>query len=158
MYAFSLCLVVLAAAGLAGLLLQQPYLFPSLGPVVMLYFDSPMQESARPRNTLVGHAVAILAGATCLAVFGLADHPSVVQEGINGMRIGAAALSVSLTALFLRLLACPHPPAGATTLIISLGLLTSASELASVAAAVVLVTVLGVGVNRLLGVRQPLWS
>lgn len=116
-----------------------------------------MQKSARPRNTLIGHAVAILAGVGCLAVFGLADHPPVIQEGISGMRIGAAALSVALTALVLHLLACPHPPAGATTLIISLGLLTSASELLSIAAAVALVAVLGVALNRIYGVRQPLW-
>jgi CBS-domain-containing membrane protein len=157
-YAFTLCLVVLAAVGVLGLLIKQPYLFPSLGPVVMLFFESPSQKSATPRNTLIGHAVGILAGVGCLAVFGLTDHAPVIQEGITGARVAAAAMSVALTALVLRLLACPHPPAGATTLIVSLGLLTSAGELLAVAVSVVLVTVVGVGLNRLLGVRQPLWS
>lgn len=158
MYAFTLCLVVLAAAGVIGLVLRQPYLFPSLGPVVMLFFESPLQKSATPRNTLVGHVVGIFAGVGCLALFGLTDHAPVIQEGITGSRTAAAALSVALTALILRLLACPHPPAGATTLIVSLGLLTSAGELIAIAFSVVLVTVVGVGLNRLLGVRQPLWS
>jgi len=95
--------------------------------------------------------------ASCLAVFGLTEHPPVLQEGVTGARVGAAALSVALTALVLRLLDRPRPPAGATTLIISLGLLTSTRELLAIAAGVLLVTVLGVALNRLLGVRQPLW-
>ncbi|MBB4912732.1 HPP family protein [Actinophytocola algeriensis] len=157
-YAFALCLVALAAAGAIGLLVKQPYLFPSLGPTVMLFFESPTHKSATPRSTLIGHGVALLAGVGCLVVFGLTDHPPVIQEGLTPARIGAAALSVALTALVLRLLSCPHPPAGATTLIVSLGLLTSTSELLAIAAGVVLVTVLAVALNRVLGVRQPIWS
>jgi CBS-domain-containing membrane protein len=157
-YAFLLCLVALAAVGVVGLLVKQPYLFPSLGPTVMLFFETPTQKTATPRSTLVGHGVAILAGAGSLALFGLTDAPPILQEGITGPRIGAAALSLALTALVLRLLSCPHPPAGATTLIVSLGLLTSATEMLAIAVAVVLLTVLSVALNRLLGVAQPLWS
>jgi hypothetical protein len=40
----------------------------------------------------------------------LTDAPPVLQEGVTATRIGAAALSVALTALVLRLLSCPHPP------------------------------------------------
>jgi CBS-domain-containing membrane protein len=157
-YAFALCLVALAGVGLVGLLLHQPSLFPSLGPTVMLFFESPTQKAAAPRNALAGHGVAILAGAACLLLFGLAEHPPVLQEGVTGARIGAAALSVALTALVLKLLGTPHPPAGATTLIVSLGLLTSPAQLLAIAVGVLLVTVLSVALNRLLGVRQPLWS
>ncbi|MEV1117960.1 HPP family protein [Actinosynnema sp. NPDC049800] len=156
-YAFALCLAVLAAVGGVALLVKQPYLFPSLGPTVMLFFESPLQKSAAPRSALIGHGVAILAGAGCLALFGLTEHPPVIQEGVTGVRVGAAALAVALTALVLRLLDCPHPPAGATTLIISLGLLTPTRELLAIAAGVLLATVLGVALNRLLGVGQPLW-
>ncbi|MGK5498132.1 HPP family protein [Streptomyces sp. URMC 125] len=156
-YAFALCLAALAACGLVGLLVRQPFLFPSLGPTVMLFFESPRQPAAAPRNTLIGHGAAILAGAACLVLFGLTDAPPVTQQGITAARIGAAALSVALTALVLKLLDAPHPPAGATTLIISLGILTSASELLAMALAVVLVTVLGLALNRLLAVRQPVW-
>ena len=102
--------------------------------------------------------MAILAGAACLAVFGLVDNPPVLDEGITGARIGAAAASVALTVLVMRLLACSHPPAGATTLIVSLGLLTSVGELVTIFAAVVLVTVLGVSLNRLLDGHRLRWS
>jgi CBS-domain-containing membrane protein len=157
-YAFLLCLLTLTTVGIVGLVVHQPYLFPSLGPTVMLFFESPRSRSAAPRNTLVGHGVAILAGVASLALFGLTNHPPVIQEGITGPRIGAAALSVALTALVLRAVDFPHPPAGATTLIVSLGLLTSAGELLDIAVAVVLVTVVGVVLNRLFRVRQPWWS
>lgn len=157
-YAFTLCLAVLVVCGLVGLLVRQPFLFPSLGPTVMLFFESPRQPAAAPRNSLIGHGVALLAGVACLVLFGLTDDPPVVQQGVTVARIGAAALSVALTALVLRLLAAPHPPAGATTLIVSLGILTSASELLTMALAVVLVTALGLALNRLLGVRQPVWK
>lgn len=57
----------------------------------------------------------------------------------------------------LEVLRARHPPAGATTLVVSLGILTSAGELTAMAAAVVLVTVLSVAVDRVLGVPQPVW-
>ncbi|HEY0637659.1 MAG TPA: HPP family protein [Pseudonocardiaceae bacterium] len=148
------CLVVLAAVGVVGLLARQPLLFPSLGPTAMLIFDSPRQRSGSPRNTLVGHGVAILAGLACLTAFDLADSAPVLQEGITAARIGAAAASVALTVLVLRLLSCAHPPAGATTLIVSLGLLSAPTELLAIAAAVLLVTLLGALLNRLLR-RDP---
>jgi hypothetical protein len=119
-FAFALCLVSLAAVGLVGLLVRQPLLFPSLGPTVMLFFERPLQGAAAPRNTIVGHAAAVGAGVLCLLLFGLTDAPPILQEGITGPRIAAAALSVALTALVLKLLDVPHPPAGATTLIVSL--------------------------------------
>lgn len=43
-------------------------------------------------------------------------------------------------------------------LIVSLGLRTSTGELLAIAASVIHVTVLAVALNRILGVRQPLWS
>jgi len=156
-YAFASCLVVLAVCGLVGMLVHQPFLFPSLGPTVMLFFEDPRQSSASPRATLIGHGVAIVVGAACLAAFGLTDHPPVTQEGLTAARTAAAALSVAATALVLKLLAASHPPAGATTLIVSLGILTSATELLTMAAAVLLVTVLAIASSRLLGVRLPVW-
>jgi hypothetical protein len=47
----------------------------------------------------------------------------------------------------------PHPPAGATTLIVSLGILTTPAQLASMAGAVVLITTLGWALNILLGTK-----
>ena len=51
-----------------------------------------------------------------------------------------------------------HPPAGATTLIIALGLLTGAVDLAIVELAIVLLTAAALVINRLAGVQYPLWN
>jgi hypothetical protein len=47
----------------------------------------------------------------------------------------------------------PHPPAGATTLIVSLGVLTTPAQLLAMAGAVLLVTAAAWGLNILLGTR-----
>jgi hypothetical protein len=149
--------LVIVLTGLVGLGLHQPWLFPSLGPTLMMFFETPTAEGSRPRNALIAHAVGLLAGVVALEVFGLRHHPSSVQEGLSAARIGAAALSLGLTTLVASWLHAPHPPAGATTLIVSLGILHTGSQIATMAAAIAFVTVVGLLLNRLLGVRQPLW-
>ena len=152
-YSVVLSLVVLAATGLVGVVAALPWLFPSLGPTVMLFFDSPEQPSARPLNTIVGHAVGILAGVACLAAFGLFGAKPAPVGGLTPAYVAAGALSVALTILVLTLLDLPHPPAGATTLIVSLGILTTPPQLLSMMGAVILVTIIGWGANVLLGTR-----
>jgi CBS-domain-containing membrane protein len=152
-YAGLLALVVLTAAGAVGLAAKQPWLFPSLGPTVMLFFESPEQPSARPLNTIVGHAIGIAVGAGCLFAFQLYGQPPAPVGGLTPAYVGAAVLSVALTTAVLTLLRLPHPPAGASTLIVSLGILTTPLQLLTMLAAVVLITVAGWGLNLLLGTR-----
>jgi CBS-domain-containing membrane protein len=154
-YAALLSLAVLCAAGAVGLATRQPWLFPSLGPTVMLFFESPGSPSSRPLNALVGHGVGLLAGIGCLAAFGLTSSPSVVVGGLTVPHVLAGALSVAVTTAVLTLLRLPHPPAGATTLIVSLGILHEPAQLVAMAGAIVLVTVLGWALNRLLLGRRP---
>ncbi len=158
LYTFVACLLALAVSGLAAYLFEQPLLFPSLGPSAFLFFEQPLAEPSSPRNTLVGHLVAILAGALSLAVFGLLDHPSILQEGVTLARVGAGALSVAITGAVLLLLRSSHPPAGATVLIVSLGLLQTPLEMVDLMAGVVLLTTAGWLINRVVGVPVPLWS
>ncbi|MBE1522975.1 HPP family protein [Nesterenkonia lutea] len=153
LYAGTLSLVVLAAAGTVALILHQPWLFPSLGPTVMLFFESPSQKASRPSNSLVGHGVGLLAGIAMLYLFGLQDEPSAAAAGLTWMHLFSGALSVALTTLVLTLAKTPHPPAGATTLIVSLGILTGPAAWVSMAGAIVLITLLGWGLNRIFGVR-----
>ena len=127
-YAAVLCLVVLALSGAVGLLTKLPWLFPSLGPTVMLLFESPEQPSARPLNTLVGHGVGIAAGLACLSVFGLRGDPPAPVGGLTPGYVAAGALSVAITTLVLTLLHLPHPPAGRSTLIVSLGILATGTR------------------------------
>ena len=62
------------------------------------------------------------------------------------------------TGAALILLRASHPPAGATVLIVSLGLLQRPSELLVVAAGVAILTVVGWAINRMPGVPMPVWS
>jgi CBS-domain-containing membrane protein len=157
-YTFVACLLALVISGLAAWLFRQPLLFPSLGPTALLFFEQPIAPASSPRNTLIGHFVAILAGALSLAVFGLLDHPSILAEGVTLTRMGAAALSVALTGAVLLLLRSSHPPTGATTLIVSLGLLQMPLEMVMLMVGVIILTVAGWSINRALGVPVPVWS
>ena len=51
-----------------------------------------------------------------------------------------------------------HPPAGATTLIVSLGIISKPSELAIIEVAVFLLVAQAFAINRLAGLPYPLWS
>lgn len=93
-----------------------------------------------------------------LAAFGLLDTPNVLEVGVSWSRIGAAALSVGLTGALILLAHDSHPPAGATALIVSLGLLKTPFELFVMALGVVLLTGVGWLLNRALGVPVPYWS
>ena len=158
LYTFVACLLALVVSGLAAYVFKQPLLFPSLGPTAFLFFEQPLAEPSSPRNTLIGHLVAILAGALSLAVFGLLDHQSILAEGVTLARTGAAALSVALTGAVLLLLRSSHPPTGATTLIVSLGFLQTPREMVMLMVGVVVLTAVGWGINRVLGVPMPVWA
>jgi CBS domain-containing membrane protein len=158
LYTIVTCLLALGVSGLAAYLFGQPLLFPSLGPTALLFFEQPMAKLSSPRNTLIGHFVAILAGAISLAVFGLLDHPSILQEGVTLARVGAGALSVALTGAVLLLLRSSHPPTGATTLIVSLGFLRTPRDMAMLMVGVVVLTAVGWIINQVLGVPMPIWA
>ena len=135
-------IVILAVAGAIGLALKQPWLFPSLGPTVVLMLESPTEPSARLSNALVGHVVAVVAGVGSLVVCGMYGQPSAPTAGLTPRYVVAGVLSLAVTMGVLMALKRPHPPAGATTLLVSLGILTTPAELASVLGAVVVVATL----------------
>lgn len=158
LYCLVLSFAVLLAVGLIGIARKEPWVFPSLGPTVMLFFETPMQKAASAKNAIVGHLVGLLVGAACLWGWNLDGHPPVIIEGLTPARVAAAATSVALTALILRFIRSPHPPAGATTLIVSLGILKTVPQLRVMVLSVIVLTTLSVLVNRLVGVRHALIS
>ena len=132
-------------------------MFPSLGATAFLFFETPMAEVASPRNTIIGHFVGAAIAYGWLVVFGLTDAPSALESGFTLGRAAAVALSVGCTGGVLRLLRAAHPPAGATTVIVSAGLLTSGEELLVLAAGVALLTLsAGASEPRARGARAVL--
>ncbi len=137
---------------------RSPFIFPSLGPTAFLFFYTPTAPSASPRNTIIGHAVGVIAGYFSLVITGLTMAGPALAVGVTWPRVIAAALSLGLTAGLMVLLKSPHPPAGATTLIISLGILTKPWQLLLLMVAVILLTLQAILINRAAGIPYPLWN
>ena len=127
-----------AVVGAVGVWRKEPWVFPSLGPTLMVLAETPRLPVARPQNVLVGHLVGIGAGVVALLLTDLRGHPSAVQEGLSTARVVACCVAVAVTALLLSLVRLQHPPAGATTLIVSLGILRANEQLRTMVLAVVL--------------------
>lgn len=157
-YVFVNGFVTIALLALLALLTRNPFVFPSLGPTAYLLFFSPLAKSCSPRNTIFGHAIGILCGYGAFIVTGAGALPFGVHPGIFWPRILAAALSLSATGAFMVLLGVSHPPAGATTLIISLGIISKPRELVVIEVAVFLLVAQAIAINRLAGLPYPLWS
>lgn len=158
LYTFVGGLLTIALSGALAWGLDEPLVFPSLGATAFLFFETPMAEVASPRNTMIGHYVGALVATLWLFVFGLQDEANVLVEGFSPERAAAVALSVGCTGGILRLLRAAHPPAGATTVIVSAGLLHTGEHLAALAAGVALLTLSAHATNRLLGVPAPRWA
>jgi CBS-domain-containing membrane protein len=150
----------LTIALLSGVALvsHTPFVFPSLGPTAFLLFYTPTAPAASPRNTLCGHAIGILCGYGSLWLTSLRDAPPATVAGVDGARVLAAALSLAATGALMILFRVPHPPAGATTLIISLGIFKEPFQLLIIEVAVLLLTIQALGINRLAGIDYPLWG
>ena len=129
-----------------------------LGPTAFLLFYTPTLPAASPRNTVFGHAIGIGAGYLALVIFGLTEAAPALATEVTWARVGAAAVSLGLTSGFMVWFKVPHPPAGATTLIVSLGILKTPAELAVLMVAVVLMVGQGLVINRLAGIDYPSWA
>ncbi|MBA3947863.1 MAG: HPP family protein [Herpetosiphonaceae bacterium] len=148
----------IALMALAAYVTRQPFIFPSLGPTAFLLFYTPLNASSAPRNTVLGHLIGVTMGYVALVLFGLVNAGPTTATGVSVARVGAAALSLGLTAGFMVWFKVPHPPAGATTLIVSLGILTKVNQMAVLMLAVVLLVVQGFVINRLAGLDYPIWA
>lgn len=150
-----LTMAILAAVAMVS---HSPFVFPSLGPTAILLFYTPLSPTASPRHTVYGHAIGILCGYGSLLLMGLHHAPPATVIGVDSSRILAAALSLASTSAIMILLKAAHPPAGATTLIISLGIVTRPFYLIIIEIAVALLVAQAIFINRLAGLDYPLWA
>lgn len=157
LFAFLNGLIAIGAMAAVAFVTDEPFIFPSLGPTAFLLFYTPMLPASSPRNTVLGHAIGAAAGYLALVVFGLTDAEPALATSVTGGRVGAAALSLGLTSGAMVWARVPHPPAGATTLIVSLGILREPEQLVVLMLAVVLLVVQGFVINRLAGIDYPFW-
>jgi CBS domain-containing membrane protein len=141
-----------------AVILHSPFIFPSLGPTAFHYFSRQTARTASPRNAIIGHLIGTAAGYFSLVVTGLTAAGPAIANGVTWPRMIAAALSLGLTAGLMILFRASHAPAGATTLIISLGILTQPWQLVVLMVAIILLTLQAIAINRIVGMPLPLWS
>ncbi|MEZ4596977.1 MAG: HPP family protein [Chloroflexota bacterium] len=143
--------ILAAVAGLTG----QPFMFARTdGVPAVLHTPLAAARSPATRSLAIGRGGRRLA----LVLLGLADAGSAMTEGFSTSRIVAAALSLGLTSGVMVWLGVPHPPAGATTLIVSLGILAEPEQLLVLMLAVLALVGQAMVIDRLAGIPYPLWA
>ncbi len=143
--------VLLVIVGLLGIIMDEPMLFPSLGPTAFLQTEDPEVRMARFYNTVVGHLIGLGSGLFSVTVLHAQESSSVLVTGqLTSIRIIASALAVMLTIAIGLLLRASHPPASATTLLVALGAFRPTTRIAlTIAASVLLIGILGEVLRRI---------
>jgi CBS-domain-containing membrane protein len=141
-----------------ALITKEAFIFPSLGATAFILFYLPRTEVASPRNVLSSHLVGALCGWGVLWMFGLNDAPSAMAAGMDWPHAFSASLSMALTASLMALLRIAHPPAAATSLIVSLGLMPHLNQIPILMTGVLVLLTQAFVLNRLAGIPYPLWA
>ncbi|HLI29754.1 MAG TPA: HPP family protein [Terriglobia bacterium] len=157
-YVLITCFISIALISALAVFTGNPFVFPSLGPTAYLLFFTPLARASSPRHALLGHAIGLACGYLALYATGTLNRGAVLETGVNWPTVIAAASSLSATGALMVLLRVSHPPAGATTLIVSLGLIAKPIHLLMVEAAVFLLVVEAFAINRLAGLPYPWWE
>jgi hypothetical protein len=133
--------LLVLVVGAVSLLVGRPWLFPSLGPSAVLAGEMPAHPVTRAWNTIVGHFGGLVAGAIGVILAGAASQPVVlVDHVLTPQRVLASVIAIALTGIMGGALRASHPPAAATTLLVSLGSLKTIDDAANLMAGVLLLT------------------
>lgn len=107
-----------------------PFIFPSLGPTAyLLAFDQKLSHSARV--VIGGHACGIIGGLVSYYLVADPYNLLMLTEAVStpGILLGSGAvIAIAITTFLMLVFRVSHPPACATTLIISLGILPHWSD------------------------------
>jgi hypothetical protein len=149
LYAGVLFSVLAALAWASG----NPFIFPSLGPsAFMLAVDD--DHSLAPRRVVGGHLVGALSG---LVSYSLLAGGVTITAGFapasfaGGQLVASAILSIVLTSIGMFETDTVHAPACATTLIVSLGVLSAPAEAALMVVSVAALVGVHLGFTRSVG-------
>lgn len=130
--------IVAAFAGLLAWMTREPFIFPSLGATAYLCATASKSPAATPRSVFVSHTAAAVLGFLVLHAAGLDSNAPVAVEGMTMTRVGAVSIALAFTVGVTSATKSLHPPAGATALIVTLGILSSVHELSILMASIVL--------------------
>jgi CBS-domain-containing membrane protein len=114
-------LLALLAGGLSYIT-GSVWLFPSLGPSIFMLVESPSLKSSSLYNMTVGHLVGIISGYTLAIITGAVYVPSAFAVShLQLSHVVASSIAIALVILIHIPLKASHPPAVATTFLITLG-------------------------------------
>ena len=107
-----------------------------------------------PKNTILGHLIGIMTG-YLLFKLALLIHP----QGISQiMKFIVAGLALGFSGMIMVLTDILHPPAASSCLIAALGLVKSEYHIIAMMITICLICLQGYIMNKLAGVKYPLWS
>ncbi|WP_435068390.1 HPP family protein [Haloplanus sp. C73] len=140
LYAGVLFTVLGAVAWLSG----QPFVFPSLGPSAFLLAFERTGDRGRLARIVASHGIGGVAGLLAYSLLGAgaaltATPPPHSATGLH--LVASGVCSIVLTSWGLIATDTNHAPACATTLIVSLGLLSTPAQVAIIVASVVVLVV-----------------
>jgi hypothetical protein len=124
-----------AAMSVVAWIAGVPAVVPSLGPSLFLAAALPGQRESAPATLVVGHAIAVIATIGTLAAFGLLGAPPAFVAGVTVARMVAIPVALALTLAGMLAVGRFHAPAGATTLLVALGVVRPGGDLAVLVAA-----------------------
>lgn len=130
----------------------QPFIFPSLGPTAFVLAFERKRDRNQNYRVIGSHLIGGVAGLiawTALAA-GVSLTPTPAPFSVEGFRLAASATSsIVLTSWAMIATDTIHPPACATTLIVSLGLLSTPQRVAIIVGSVVILVAFHNGVLRI---------
>lgn len=138
--------------GLVAWASGQPFVFPSLGPSAFILAFDRRGERTRTYKVVGSHLIGGVAGllAYSLLAAGITITTTPAAFSPEGLRLAASGvLSIVLTSWGMIATNTNHAPACATTLIVSLGLLSTPIQVAIIVASVVVLVELHAVVLRL---------
>lgn len=147
----------LALLGLLTWALGERFLLPSLGPSIFVLATLPDEALHHPYRFVGGQFIGLASAfvATEVLVGGLATQGHVQPFSPFVLRqVVASLIAVVLTTVGMHATNLQHPPAYATTLIVSLGFLETLTTLGDFLLAVVLMA----GIHEIIGKRLPIWD
>jgi len=118
----------------------QPVIFPSLGPSAFILAFERRSERAQTYQIVVSHLIGGVAGllAWSLLASGISITATPPALSAEGLRLATSAtVSIILTSWSMIATDTVHPPACATTLIVSLGLLSTPVQVGIIVVSVV---------------------
>ena len=158
LYAGFLFAVLGAIAWVSG----QPFVFPSLGPSAFILAFVRRGERTRTYRVLGSHVIGGVAGLLAYSLFahGVALTTASAPLSSDGLRLAASGfVSIVLTSWGMIVTDTEHAPACATTLIVSLGLLSTPTQVGIIVVSIVVLVEVHLAVlglfERIVGETHP---